>query len=65
MCITKAVNGIGVKFYNSIQFHKWAGLCMPANSLCTFVICGSKAKYISELERPIMVENFKLYGIKL
>jgi len=43
-----------VKFYNSIQFRNWAGLCMPANSLCTQVIHGSKAKYTSdhELERP-------------
>ena len=54
-----------VDFYNSIQFHNWAGLCMPVNSSCTCVICGSKAKYTSVLERPVMVENFKLYGIKL
>jgi len=49
-----------VKFYNSIQFHIWAGLCTPANFSSTCVIYGSKAKYTSELERPIMVEKLKL-----
>ena len=49
-----------VKFYNFIQFHIWAGLCTPANFSCTCVIYGSKAKYTSELERPIMDEKLKL-----
>ena len=56
MCVTKAWTGIGV-LGNSIQFYNWTGLCMPANSSCTPVMHGSKAKYTSELEGPNMVET--------
>jgi len=54
-----------LEFYGEILSNsQLGGLCTPANSSCTHVIHGSKAKYTSGLERPIMVVKLKLYGVK-